>query len=250
MTKPPSIALPRKADPEVSVVVNLHREGLLCQATLDSVDAAVARAAAAGIATEVLYVLDRPDAETREAVAMQAGSGRVLECDLGELSASRNLGAAESRGRYVSFIDGDDLWGDEWLVRSHALALELGREDVVIHPQNNLYFERGCEPHLWVHPDMRYDAIDLDTIAVANRWTALSFYPRSLNARFPYRPNALRDGFGYEDWMWHFETIRGGVLHVVAEGTVHFVRVKKTGSLLKDTNTATVIPRFHEAMRA
>ncbi len=255
----------RPAPPEVSVVVNLHAEGMICLPTLSSVDEAVARATSEGIATEVTYVLDRPTEETVEAVrlhlgmahgddvearAFHGGRGRAVLADVGELAAARNLGAGLSRGQYITFIDADDLWGDEWITRCHALSARTGRDDVVVHPQNNLYFGRGVEPYFWVHPDMRHDSVDLDTIAVANRWTALSFYPRSLNARFPYRPNAFREGFGYEDWMWHFETIRAGVLHVAAEGTVHMIRRKQSGSLLKATSSAALIPRLNAAMAA
>lgn len=255
----------KPAAPEVSVVVNLHREGMLCQPTLASVDEAVARAASEGIPAEVTYVLDRPDGETVDAVrqhlgmapdadveahAFPGGTGCVVLADVGELAGARNLGAGLSRGHFITFIDGDDLWGDEWITRCHALAARSGRDDVVIHPQNNLYFGRGVDPYFWVHPDMRHDRIDLDAITVANRWTALSFYPRSLNARFPYRPNAFKEGFGYEDWMWHFETIRAGVLHVTAEGTVHMIRRKQSGSLLKATSSAALIPRFNAALAA
>lgn len=234
--------------PDITVVVNLHSEGFLCQPTLDSVGQAVDAATAAGISVEVLYVLDRASEETVEAVAGYPGT--ALACDAGELAGARNFAVSKARGRYVSFIDGDDLWGDQWLVLCMREMRAIGHDDVVLHPRNNLYFGRGSEPAFWVHPDMRQDLVDLDAIAVANRWTALCFAPRAILQRHPYRPNVLRQGFGYEDWMWNYETIRAGILHAAVDGTLHFIRRKREGSLLTQTNAAAAMPRFFEVARA
>ncbi len=49
----------------VSVVINLHREGRIAEATIESVKKAIRFAAQYGIKSELLYVLDRADELTK-----------------------------------------------------------------------------------------------------------------------------------------------------------------------------------------
>ena len=44
------------------------------------------------------------------------------------VSAARNSGAGEARGEWLAFVDDDDLWAPDKLVRQLAAAQALGRE--------------------------------------------------------------------------------------------------------------------------
>lgn len=229
---------------DVSVVINLHREGRICIPTILSVMEAVDAARRQGFHCEVLGVFDRPDRETLQAAAATCLEMITIEVDFGDLACSRNAGVNIAQGKYVSFIDADDMWGNEWLTRCLDETKNIEGEEFVLHPRLNLYFERHRKPYLWVHPDMRHDHVDLETIMVSNRWTALTFAPASIYRLYPYKENRIKSGFGYEDWVWNLETARNGVLHAVAPGTVHCVRRKSFGSLLRQTNDEAALPNF------
>ena len=174
---------------DVSVIVNLHREGRICEATFESVLAAARLAKDHGISLEIISIIDNGDADTLDAVGRYDKFIKIHECRLGDLSQARNFGVSVSSGRFVTFIDGDDLWGTEWLVRCLDTISKYSNEKVIIHPQLNLYFGKNTKSNFWVHADMIADKTDLVDIFISNRWTALCFAGREVFENFPYVRN-------------------------------------------------------------
>jgi glycosyltransferase involved in cell wall biosynthesis len=227
---------------EISIVINAHREGDLLAPSLESALAAADLAAEHGIATETIVVLDRPDDTTREIVErhQRRPALRPDVIDIGDLGGARNHGVTLARGRYVAFLDGDDLWGDAWLVHACRAAREATRP-TIWHPEANLIF--GDEnPHVFLHRDMEDLGFEQDWLRVANYWTALSFAELTIYSAFPYPSNRLAEGFGYEDWSWNISTIAAGITHRTVEGTIHCVRRKPGGSLLASTVQSGALP--------
>ena len=112
-------------NPHVTVVVNGHREGLIASPTLWSVDCAVEEATSHGLSVEIIAVLDRADALTKEIFdrwISRRSDARLLSVDHGDLGRSRNSGVEEATGKWVAFIDADDLWGRQWLSHAHKAA--------------------------------------------------------------------------------------------------------------------------------
>jgi glycosyltransferase involved in cell wall biosynthesis len=94
------------AAPALSVVVPAYNQAGCVGACLRSV-----RAATAGVPTEVVVADDGSTDATRRAVA-DADPHALYDWapNSGGPSAPRNRGFALSRGRYVAFLDPDDLW--------------------------------------------------------------------------------------------------------------------------------------------
>ncbi len=220
---------------DVSVLVNLHAEGLIAYPTLRSVNEAVLKATEKGIGTEVILLLDNPDAETESLVGSYAERFN-FQChtiSYKDLGLSRNHGIEIANGKYLTFIDGDDLWGEDWIWRCFELS-ESREDDIVIHPEVNVIF--GKENHLFFHTDMESTEFDLDFLRINNYWTALSFSKKSVYQATPYAKNKIKEGFGFEDWNWNCRTIKKNIVHKTAKHTCHFIRKKEEGSMLQDTN--------------
>ena len=227
---------------DVSVIVNLHREGRIALAALRS--AAEAIAAAPDLACEIVAVIDRGDAPTERALRRFDGEVRAEACDFGDPACARNFGVERAKGAFVAFLDGDDLMGASWLREAaRALRAREGR-DVVAHPRLNYVFGRDCEPIIWKHPDMETDALDLALLRAGNFWTSASFAPAELHRRFPFRANALEAGLGHEDWAFNLATVEAGVTHIAPEDTVHFIRRKESGGRLAQAVTSRILPNF------
>lgn len=218
--------------PHVTAIVNLHREGRRCEPSILSAIAALGRATQAGIETELLLVLDRADDATT-AIAADLGaeaSARLVHVDFGDLGLARNSGVDHARGNYIAFLDGDDLWGDEWLLRAHQMISTVqGR--VVLHPELSLV--HGAAVRAVKHPDSNDATFDHGRFRLHNSWTALSFASRDLFLDVPFPKNRLHAGFGFEDWSWNAEVLRRGIDHRTVPHTCHVIALADDDSSLK-----------------
>lgn len=232
---------------DITVVLNAHREGPLLAHSLESARQAAAHAAEAAVSSEIVIVLDRPDATTLEVVEASRRDEGLVRLDAGDLSSARNAGAAAARGRTIAFLDGDDLFGANWLLKGYQ-ALSQAPPDTVLHPQFSILFgeEAACWEHIGMdHPDFR-----LRHLMFENYFTALAFTTVAVLRRFPYRPISLQSGFGFEDWAWNCETARHGVRHLVVPETLHAIR-RRRASLLLESRASRALriptPSFLEA---
>ena len=132
---------------DVSVVINLHKEGRIAEATIESVKQAMRFALKHDIKSELLCVLDWADELTKTTCEVFSEGAEIHETTFGDLSKARNFGASRAAGRYTTFIDGDDLWGHRWIYESVREAEKLQNEDIIIHPKMNLYFGRHLSPY-------------------------------------------------------------------------------------------------------
>ncbi|MDO9488403.1 MAG: glycosyltransferase family A protein [Sphingomonadaceae bacterium] len=239
--------------PEISAVINLHGEGRLCHASLRSFDLMCTTAAEAGISVERIAILDRPTPETLETFAdFNDRFDQVRQIDVGDLGGSRNFAVSRARGTLVATFDGDDLWGREWLVRGHDAVQRQRRKHFIVHPEIVYYFDDsdfqrssqsdkpapGSKSFMFRHNESTALDFDEDTLRFNNVYTSNILAPRATLKQFPYIHVDASRGMGVEDWAWNALTVRRGVAHLTAAGTVHLVRVKSGIGSLGARNTA------------
>lgn len=110
--------------PTVSVVVPTRNRSRLLAMTLRSV------LDQRGVDLEVIVVDEASNDDTAAAIAGLADPRvRVLyhQKPLG-VSSARNSGAGEARGEWLAFVDDDDLWAPDKLVRQLDAAQTVGRD--------------------------------------------------------------------------------------------------------------------------
>lgn len=250
-SKQPAVAhsLPAASEIDVSCVLNLHREGNILIPTFRSIERMLNFAQRQGISCELVIVLDRPDEHSRR-LADKARSDTlvsitttVVEVDNGDLGCSRRNGVATARGKYIAFLDGDDLYSENWVAEAFMLAQSEGSETATVyHPELNVYF--GEHYRTFWHPDAQGLDKDVKTgLLLENFWTSLSFGHRSVYVNNPVHDNGLQQGFGYEDWQWNMHTTAQGIEHRPVPRTLHFIRLKPAGSLNSSSSRRSVIVR-------
>jgi hypothetical protein len=243
---------------DIGLTIIFHREGALAAPALASMADMANRAAAAGVRVETRAILDRPDHDTQR-IVRKAGAwlDDIVTVDCGDLGATRNEGTRLSSCSHLAFLDGDDMWGADWLVKASASAFTAGwPDDVVWHPEWLYYFdERDFDAHTagglprsgtrsFLMKHVASDSAELDRRALLmnNFWSANVFASRALHERFPYREIDRSSGFGIEDWSWNIETLAAGVRHLVVPDSVHLIRVKQSGSLGQQNGVDGLLP--------
>jgi glycosyltransferase involved in cell wall biosynthesis len=223
----------------ITAILNVHCEGTLARGSLLSIANARKVAEASGVTVDVIAVADCSDQQTLD-VLTEAQGVRVVETGVDDLGLARNVGAAEATGRYLAFLDGDDLWGPRWLRGAYEAAQAESRS-VVWHPEASLYFGSKHPPHWLVHPDQETVEGDWVLLGVRNQWTS-SFAPRETYLQIPYRQTNLAAGFGSEDWSWNSEVVAHGYLHKPVPGTAHLVRVRPASLVRRTTADNALMP--------
>jgi glycosyltransferase involved in cell wall biosynthesis len=99
--------------PEVSVIIPTYNSVRYLTQAIDSVLAQTFRD------YEILVIDDGSTDETEEALRCYADRARYIRQQNSGVAVARNRGIAESRGRYIAFLDADDTW------LPHKLELQL-----------------------------------------------------------------------------------------------------------------------------
>ncbi len=225
---------------DITVILNGHREGLLANASCSSLELAKAAAEKAGIAVEVLVILDRADRVTAEFFHNRVPADwKLVPVNFGDLGHSRNEGVRLARGRWIAFLDADDLFSVNWLLAAF-IAAEHDHRVVAWHTEFDILFCREAE--IFKNYDMDRDTFDVALLIGKNMWSALCFSSKSLLLSCPYQETQHVKQIGYEDWAWNQDVLGRGAIHKTVSHTCHFIRLKETGSLNLEATAARCIP--------
>jgi hypothetical protein len=225
---------------DLAAVITAHGEGVLAGLSFRSLLDAVAVARGSGLGVELLVMLDRPTDATRAAFAEAERHGAaVVEVSYGDQGLVRNHAVGLVTADHVAFLDGDDLWSENWLADGHAFCVS-GEGRVIAHPELNWFFDN--QHNLYFLPDQTDPDFDPAFLRIANPWDALCIAPRAAYLEHPFTPRAVADGYAYEDWHWNLETFAGGYVHRVVPETIHFKR-RREGSQFVQARSAGVLTR-------
>lgn len=214
---------------DLSIIITAHSEGILLHKTLASVRRAVQPLKDAHINAEIIIHTDNPSLTTREYIRVhkkQLSDVCLYINHFGDLGTARNFAVQHAHGRYVTFIDADDLMSSKWLIQAYQFleAHEFGK--FIAHTEFTLEFG-SIDALVIKHGEINKD-VDTLLSVFANRWNSIIMAPRKLLLEEPYAPNS--PGFGYEDWHLNCRIINRGIHNVLISKSAIFVRRKDTAS--------------------
>jgi glycosyltransferase involved in cell wall biosynthesis len=207
---------------DISVVLTLHDEGRICHRTLRALQRAVSFVQNRGKPVEIIVIKDRV---SDEVLLNTIDSWRSIfkgifidyDVDFGAPALSRNFGISKSNGEYIAILDGDDLFGKEWLFRAYEVCSK--DPNLIAHPEFLLFFP--TEPFVVYFKNNRRAFLNL---ILANQWAVMAMGHKDIYLKVPSVPNSQH--YAFQDWLWNCETAAHGYEHVIVPRTAIAVRQK------------------------
>lgn len=211
---------------DITLAITLHAETTVAIPSIRSAEACIRAAEAAGLSVERLMAFDTPTDECRNYFARTDLPSRwdPSEFAFRDQGRTRNALAERARGRWLAFLDGDDLFSENWLVEAAKCLrqAEQADEKIIVHPELNLFFDAALSSFVKINQS---DPLFCPYyFCVENYYDALCMAPTMAWLKHPYPSRAIADGFAYEDWQWNIETMAAGWRHVAARDTIIFKR--------------------------
>ncbi len=227
---------------DLSVGITAHDEGYLAHKTIRCVLKSLERVEESGYVYEIVINIDRGDSDTKSYLKRYEEDKRfkILYSDFGDLGLSRNNIAVNARGKYLAFIDADDLISLNWYIEA-IRHLEMAKRELILHPAKELIFGTDLRPVCCNINDSFDKAGDAMILAGCNRWTSTVFGLRKTFLEHPYMETG--GGYGYEDYYFNTEVIADGIRHEIVPETVMFYRRKRV-SLLSRSDADRVIQPY------
>ncbi|MBP0616040.1 glycosyltransferase family 2 protein [Jiella mangrovi] len=226
---------------DITCVITGHHERRIAIPSLRSFQIAIEEAQKAGLTVQALYLLDNPDDLTQSLFERYAVAGGQLKLvDFADQGLVRNAATEDATGRYIAFLDGDDLWSRTWLVEAVAFLKEQKRRTIA-HPAYNYFFENQAS--IFCHVDQEAPEFRLDMLRLVNYWDALSVCETEIHREFPFGMRDIEGGFAYEDWAWNCETLAAGIVHKVVPDTILFKRRQAMSQTIRASANKSMIRR-------
>jgi glycosyl transferase family 2 len=231
------------SDVDLTVVVTAHDETLVCGPTMRSAELAVSEARSRGYTVETIVGLDNATPATHDYFHQaRFDHWERWEMHEGDLGRVRNAIVPRTKGRYIAFLDADDLFSENWLAEGVAAldaAVESG-ERAIAHPELNVIFD-GSKAILQ-NVDSSSTLFTPYLLYVRNCYDSLCMSPREAHLAVPYVDRDIPNGLSYQDWQYAIETLSRGWRHLVVNDTIIFKR-RREFSLVAESNSRNSIVR-------
>ncbi|MDO4746781.1 MAG: glycosyltransferase [Candidatus Saccharibacteria bacterium] len=232
-----------KKDIVLTVGITAHAEGVLAHKTMKAVFAGLEELDAKKYPYEIIVHIDNGTEPTINYFKRYEKDKRIriINSHFGDLGMSRNCIAENARGKYISFLDADDMLSSNWYV-SALKRIEESKDTIMIHPNIQFNFGAGTRLEFTERKDSFEKYEDAIVLAGVNRWCSAIMGERKTFLKYPYMKT--ENGYGYEDYCLNSNTVGHGIKHMVARDTVMFYRQKAEGSLLTSSNSDRVIQPY------
>lgn len=227
---------------DITVALTAHNETLVAGPTIASAEQAIRAAEEAGFTVERLIGLDAPsDACRRYFMQPAFDAWKKVDLECRDLGRSRNALAGLASGRWIAWLDADDLFSRNWLATAAALLSDAAsrRRKIIVHPEVNWVFDaatlvytKPTQDDGFVTPYYFYVRNYYDSLCMAEVETVLTV---------PYTHYEIANGFAFEDWAWNVETMAAGWQHVAARDTIIFKRRRDESLVVSSARRRTLI---------
>lgn len=227
---------------DITVAINAHDETVVSGPTLHSAEAAILAAQQDGFRVERLIGLDAASDDCLKFFTQPFFSKwKVVDLNVADLGLARNALAEIAQGRWIAFLDSDDLFSENWIsVGAQCLAkAETSQRRVILHPELNWFFD--ASPSIIATTEQGSSLYSVKYYYAANYYDSLIIAPREVFNLIKYRARDKNAFFGYEDWFWNIESTAAGWHHACVNDTIIFKRRRDASLLSKLSQSHSVL---------
>jgi glycosyltransferase involved in cell wall biosynthesis len=232
---------------DLTLIVTAHSETLVSGPTMASADLAVAAAREVAYTVQTIIALDQATDATREYFHQDDfDHWERWEMSEGDLGRVRNALVPRTDGRYIAYLDADDLFSENWLVQGLD-TLEAARErgeGAIAHPEVILTFDGTVGLHQNV--DQRSPLFTPYFLYMRNVYDSLCLTPREAHLAVPYMHRDIARGLSWQDWQFAIETMSRGWEHVVVPDTVIFKRRRDFSLMVESAGRRSLVRSLPE----
>ena len=227
---------------QLSIIITAHDEGILAHKTLLSVQKALETVSDA---YEIIIHIDKGTPETLRYFKRYRKNPiyHIYQNQFGDLGLSRNFAVGKAQGKYVLFLDADDLISENYISAMWRM-LRRRKSEVIVSPQYCLCFE-DClgKFSLQELPKSTTREEMAKLLFGINPWISSVAGQRKIFLEHPYP--ATVGGFGHEDYALNIELTRANIPRVIAPNAVYFYR-RRPDSMLASGNAALKTQPYNE----
>ncbi|WP_336760775.1 glycosyltransferase [Asaia sp. VD9] len=240
--------LPQVVHVDVSVVLNVHREGDLIYPTLRSLEAAAENASANGIVCELIIVADNIDNISekiiKEYTFVSFEKISYLQVDLRSLGLSRNAGVKEACGKYIATADADDLVSSNYLTALYN-KISTNSESSIVFPE---YYQAFGDRH-YVYKMFPSQKTGIRRLFSEHTYVSRLMVSRSALLEEPYHDCSSHQVYAYEDYDLNLRAAARGFEFIIAEDTIVFYRQHQKSIMALLSKSARLSPPISHFFR-
>ncbi|TDL83617.1 glycosyltransferase family 2 protein [Palleronia sediminis] len=224
----------------LTIAITAHSETIVSGPTFRSVRAALAGVEARGAEVQLLLGLDRCT-EASHAFMTQAALDDFDRhaFDFGDQGKTRNALADLARGRFLAFVDADDLVSENWLTGALDLLERPENDRAIVHPELNWLFD-GVN-NVYASPAQDHPFFSPRVMPAANYYDAICVAPRAAWQDIRYADRDVARGYAFEDYQWFVEATAAGWRHLTARDTIVFKRRRDASQTHESRNNSVLI---------
>ena len=206
---------------DISVVVLIQEEGFRVFHTLKSIKLSIKEAQNAGINSEVICLITKTDEQTNaylKKASSQFKNLSIVYSNSVDQWKCKTLAAQTARGKYITFIKGDNLMSQSWLAKAFQLARSTANP-VIIHPK----YEIGLDKNHEIVVNSNDSNLANFALFSGNAYSSFYMMDRKLFLQIESETDNFPQYRDY-DWAFNCRVSNSGIKHICAEETAWFVR--------------------------
>ena len=205
----------------LSINLFCHNEGNMISSSWNSIvsNLNIIKGIDRNFEAEINIIVDSGNYETYRVIEnLKFYDFNLIQVTNKDLGLNRNFAVEKSRFEWVSFIDADDVWGKQWLLKS--LNDDLHYKNIY-HPEFIVYF--GINPEIMIQESSSSWRFAKD-LANQNCWTSSILCHKETIFQIPFLEKSEIQPFDFEDWNWNRRTLTAKYIHRIIPKTYHFIR--------------------------